>query len=43
MKYKEQTGNEDLSDYITDEEPLVLNEDYDDSLGDYNFSFDDED
>jgi len=38
MKYKSQQGNEDLSDYITDDEPITLQEDYDDPLGDYNYN-----
>jgi len=43
VKYKSKIGNEDLSDYITDNEPIELNEAYDDQLGDYNFSADEED
>jgi len=36
MKYEDQKGNEDLSDYIKDEE--IEHKDYDDPLGDYNYN-----
>jgi len=43
MKYASQEGNEDLSDWIKDDEPMKLNEDYNNPLGDYNFNIDEED
>ena len=36
IKYKDQEGNQDLSDYITDEESEF--KDYEDLVGDYDYN-----